>query len=207
MLTFPLTPALESAVDLAWNTVVRFSDPAAARAAGAKLPLPREFFEDFAAIADDEARHLTWCLDRMEALGGYRYGDMPAHDGLWEAAEPTCGDLAARLVVVPMISEARGLDHGERLTERLVGAGDRESAAIVAKIAEEEIPHVYAGVKWFRWLCESTGSDPGDEFSRLAAAHAVGLLRPPFNHARRQDAMLPRDWYEAAAELCVPVSA
>ena len=55
-----------------------------------------------------------------------------------------------RLAIVPMSQEARGLDAGQRLVERLVGAGDRRSAAIVAQIAEEERAHVAVGAS--AWL-------------------------------------------------------
>jgi hypothetical protein len=44
-----------------------------------------------------------------------------------------------------MSQEARGLDAGQRLVERLVGAGDRRSAAIVRQIALEEKAHVAVG--------------------------------------------------------------
>lgn len=55
------------------------------------------------------------------------------------------GDLAGRLAVVPMSQEARGLDAGPRLAERLVGCGDNRTAAIVARIALEEKAHVAVG--------------------------------------------------------------
>lgn len=44
-----------------------------------------------------------------------------------------------------MSQEARGLDAGQRLAARLVGAGDARSASIVSKIAEEERAHVAVG--------------------------------------------------------------
>lgn len=43
------------------------------------------FYEDFARVADDESRHFGWCVQRLGELG-YAYGDMPAHDLLWEGA-------------------------------------------------------------------------------------------------------------------------
>jgi uncharacterized ferritin-like protein (DUF455 family) len=43
------------------------------------------FYEDFARVADDESRHFGWCVQRLQELG-YAYGDMPAHDLLWEGA-------------------------------------------------------------------------------------------------------------------------
>lgn len=56
------------------------------------------------------------------------------------------GDLAGRLAVVPMSQEARGLDAGPRLADKLVGCGDNRTAAIVSRIALEEKAHVAVGV-------------------------------------------------------------
>ena len=44
-----------------------------------------------------------------------------------------------------MSQEARGLDAGPRLAEKLVGCGDNRSAAIVSRIALEEKAHVAVG--------------------------------------------------------------
>lgn len=62
-----------NAIDLAWDTVVRFS----------WMELPVQFYADFARVADDESRHLFWCLQRLEELG-FEYGCMPSHNLLWE---------------------------------------------------------------------------------------------------------------------------
>ena len=48
-------------------------------------------------VADDESRHLGWCLQRLEELG-HDYGDMAAHNLLWEGALMSAGDLNARWV-------------------------------------------------------------------------------------------------------------
>ena len=127
---------------------------------------------------------------------------MPAHDLLWQGAEASSGDITSRLAVVPMSQEARGLDAGERLAERLVGCGDNVSAAIVGRIAEEEKAHVAVGITWFIYLhrClhnNTTNDDIGEEFRRLVDMHAPGLLKPPFNHKRRQEVGLPREWYDS----------
>ena len=50
------------------------------------------FYEDFAHVADDESRHLRWCLQRLRELG-FDYGCMPAHNMLWEGAEKSAGAL------------------------------------------------------------------------------------------------------------------
>lgn len=61
------------------------------------------------------------------------------------AARHAAGDVGSRLAVVPMSQEARGLDAGPRLVDRLVGLGDARSAAIVRRIAQEETAHVAVG--------------------------------------------------------------
>jgi len=174
-----------NAVDLAWDTVARFAGEG----------MPWEFYVDFARVADDESRHLRWCLLRMEELG-CGYGDVDAHDGLWESAVATKDDLLARLAVVPMVQEARGLDAGPRLASRLVGYGDNRSAEVVRQIAEEEKDHVRVGVVWFQFLCERDGIDPKTKWRALVEQHAKGMLKGPYEHKARQAAGLPRDWYE-----------
>ena len=49
-------------------------------------------------VADDESRHLGWCLQRLGELG-HDYGDMAAHNLLWEGALMSAGDLNARWVM------------------------------------------------------------------------------------------------------------
>lgn len=63
------------------------------RAVGAAL---QGFYADFARVADDESRHLSWCLQRLEELG-YAYGDMVAHSILWEGAHASSGEPAGVL--------------------------------------------------------------------------------------------------------------
>ena len=148
-------------------------------------------------MADDEARHLGWCLQRLEELG-HDYGDMPAHDLLWQGAEASKAHVATRMVVIPMVQEARGLDAGPRLAEKLGSLGDAKSAAIVRRIAEEEKAHVAVGVVWFRYLCAALGlADPGAEFVRQAEAHCAHSVKGPFNDAARQEVGLERGWYAA----------
>lgn len=54
-------------------------------------PPLQEFYTDFAHVADDESRHLGWCLQRLGELG-FSYGDMPAHNKLWEGAQSSAGE-------------------------------------------------------------------------------------------------------------------
>ena len=73
-----------NAMNLAWDAVYRFRD------------MPRDFYADFVKVASDEARHFTLLNDRLLELG-YQYGDFPAHNGLWEMARKTRGDLLTRI--------------------------------------------------------------------------------------------------------------
>lgn len=173
-----------NAVDLAWDIVARFAEPT----------LPRGFYDDFVDTARDEADHFAMLDRRLRELGA-AYGDLPAHDGLWEAAAATSDDLAARLALVPMVLEARGLDTTPKAVAELEAAGDPESAAMLAKIGREEIPHVAAGVRWFAHLCQAAGQEPEARFHAIVRARFKGNLKPPFNDDARAQAGMPPGYY------------
>jgi len=176
-----------NAIDLAWDLIGRFGDG-----------LPRAFVDDWVRVADDEARHFTLVDDRLRQLGG-QYGDLPAHDGLWQAAAATAHDLAARLAVVPQVLEARGLDVTPAMAARLRAADDERSAEILEIIYRDEITHVAAGNHWFRWACDLNGSSPVQAFGELVSTHFSGELKPPFNDLARSEAGLTPDFYQSLA--------
>eukprot|EP00892_Ulva_mutabilis_P007691 jgi/Ulvmu1/5294/UM022_0088.1 len=179
-----------NAINLAWDTVARFSH----------LNLPTAFYMDLARVADDEGRHFSWCVQRIRELG-HDYGAMPAHDLLWEGCRASAADVSARLAIVPMSQEARGLDAGPRLVGRLVGMGDNRTAAIVRRISEEERSHVAVGVLWFRRICAALGhGDGGVAWYRQIVGKInpdASILKGPFNHDDRQLVGFPREWYMA----------
>ncbi|HEY0269840.1 MAG TPA: ferritin-like domain-containing protein [Sphingomonas sp.] len=175
------------AIDLAFDCAGRFG-------AG----LPRAFIDDWLAVGRDEAMHFALLDRRLRALGS-AYGELPAHDGLWEAAGKTAGDLLARLAVVPMALEARGLDVTPATVARFEAAGDGRSAAILSRIYRDEIRHVATGTKWFATLCEGEGRAPADTWRMLLTTHANGLVRPPFNDSARRAAGLTLDYYGSLA--------
>jgi uncharacterized ferritin-like protein (DUF455 family) len=176
-----------SAIDLAFDLAGRFG--------GA---FPPEFVGDWFAVGADEAMHFALLDRRLKSLGS-AYGDLPAHDGLWEAAAATAGDPLARLAVVPMVLEARGLDVTPAAVARFEAAGDSRSAAILRRIYRDEIRHVAAGSKWFQRSCESRRIEPVSAWQRLVGAHFRGALKPPFNDSARDEAGLSRDYYTALA--------
>ena len=161
-----------NAIDLAWDCIQRFRD------------LPDEYYDDWVAVARDEATHFVLLRARLRDLGA-DYGDLPAHNGLWEMAEKTARDPLERMALVPRFLEARGLDVAPGMIDRLEHVGDAASAAIVRKILAEEVAHVAAGSRWFRYLCELRGLEPDTEFLRLIDTHLGGRMHGPFNLADR----------------------
>ncbi|MEI6559891.1 MAG: ferritin-like domain-containing protein [Rhodospirillaceae bacterium] len=178
-----------NAIDLAWDLIARFDAD----------DMPKPFYDDWVTVADDEARHFELLEARLADLGA-GYGDLPAHDGLWQAALNTAGSLAARLAVVPMVLEARGLDVTPRTVEMLAAHGDQTSAALLQAIHDDEISHVAAGRRWFEFLCARRGVEPVAEWRLLLARHFGGLLKPPFNDESRRRAGLSPAYYRDAAE-------
>src|SRR5690606_35128925 len=120
--------------------------------------MPEAFYLDWRKVAIEEATHFDLLRCRLQALG-HAYGDFPAHNGLWEMAEKTLGDLLARLALVPRTLEARGLDVSPAIRHRLAQAGDHESAAILDIILRDEVGHVAIGNHWYKWLCAQQGRD------------------------------------------------
>jgi uncharacterized ferritin-like protein (DUF455 family) len=175
------------AIDLAFDMAGRFG-----------ADLPRDFVGDWLSVGADEAIHFALLDRRLRALGSC-YGALLAHDGLWEAAEETAGDLLARLAVVPMVLEARGLDVTPATVERFEAAGDARSAAILKRIYRDEIRHVAIGTKWFKKGCESREYDIVSHWQQLVRRHFRGAVKPPFNGSARDEAGLSRDFYEGVA--------
>lgn len=174
-----------NAIDLAWDIIVRFASP----------DLPKEFYDDWVIVADDEARHFEMLRDRLNELGA-TYGDLPAHDGLWEAATKTSDDVLARLALVPMLLEARGLDTTPATVTRLQGNGDNATASIMAEICEDEISHVAAGVRWFEYVCKQRGIAPIETYQNLIRERYNGQVKGPFNLDARDRAQFNRAYYE-----------
>ncbi len=179
------------AIDLAFDLVGRF---------GALFP--RGFVDQWLRVGAEEALHFALVDRRLNALGA-RYGDLPAHDGLWEAAEDTAKDALARLAIVPMVLEARGLDVTPAMIARFEATGDSASARVLRRIATDEIRHVAAGVDWFAFLCAvQHRPDVVGEWHLLVARHFRGALKPPFNDSARRQAGLTTDYYAPLASGC-----
>lgn len=170
-----------NAIDLAWDLLCRFG--------GASSTLPRDFYSDWIKVAAEEAKHFRLLSRRLETLGA-AYGDLPAHDGLWAAAQRTGHDLLARLAVIPLVHEARGLDVTPGMIARLRQAGDHRSARILTLISREEIGHVRAGRVWFDYAAAKQGLNAAETFRDLVTRYHGLPAMPPFNEASRRAASL-----------------
>ena len=173
-----------NAVDLHWDIIARFGH----------VPMPIGFYDDWVKCAEEESRHFEMVCDCLESMGSH-YGALPAHAGMWRAAEDTAEDLMGRLAVVPMVLEARGLDVTPGMIDIFRKAKAEQAIAALEVIYAEEVGHVAYGSKWFHFLCGRENSDPKDVFHHLVRKYFHGVLKPPFNEEKRAEAGLPPDFY------------
>ncbi len=171
------------AIDLALDMVGRFG-----------ADRPRAFTDDFMAVAADEAMHFVLLARKLSTLGSH-YGALPAHGGLWEAARATSDHVAARLAIVPMVLEARGLDVTPATRERVRNAGDEHGARILQRILDDEIRHVAFGTTHFEAVARERGENPENLWQNFVRSRFTGQLKAPFNDSARLSAGLSRSYY------------
>ncbi|MCB1802427.1 MAG: ferritin-like domain-containing protein [Gammaproteobacteria bacterium] len=164
-----------NAINLACDAVYRFRG------------LPAAYYADWLKVAAEEAYHFELLNGRLQQLG-YGYGDFPAHDGLWELARKTAHDPLLRMALVPRVMEARGLDVTPGMRERFAASGDQETAAILDIILRDEVGHVEAGSRWFRYLCDQRGLDAESTYFALLEEHLDSHVRCPLHLAARRQA-------------------
>lgn len=177
-----------NAIDLAWDLIARFTDDR----------WPDQFYADWVRVAAEEAVHFALLQDRLRALGSH-YGALPAHGGLWLAAADTSDDALARLAIVPLVLEARGLDVTPAMIAALDRAGDDESVSVLRRIYDDEIGHVAIGRRWFDYLSRRRGLDPVATWQALVRQRFKGGLKPPFNAEARDRAGFPAHFYRPLA--------
>ena len=164
-----------NAINLALDAVWRFTG------------MPRDYYADWLQVAGEEALHFSLLSAHLQILG-YRYGDFPAHNSLWEMVDKTTGDVLARMALVPRTLEARGLDASPSTRAKLAQAGDQAAAEIIDLILRDEIGHVAIGNRWYNALCAERKLDPIATYSTLAQQYKAPILRGPFNLSARRDA-------------------
>jgi uncharacterized ferritin-like protein (DUF455 family) len=164
-----------NAINLALDAAFRFAH------------MPLDFYVDWLRVASEEALHFDLLCTHLQSLG-YGYGDFDAHDGLWQMAQRTSGDVVARMALVPRTLEARGLDATPALQSKFAKAGDTRMVEILELILQDEIGHVAVGNQWYRWLCRREALEPIAHYALLCERHEAPKLRPPFNWQARRAA-------------------
>ncbi|TKA30704.1 hypothetical protein B0A50_02424 [Salinomyces thailandicus] len=186
------------AIDLAIDICVRFAtfhtEPSPTTTATSQ-PLPRTFFHDWLKVANDEAKHFSLLRTRLENLSS-SFGALPVHHGLWDSARHTSHDLRARISVIALVHEARGLDVNPSKIAKFRKAGDTESVETLEIIHQDEITHVTTGHRWLSWICEREGKDAVEVFRGAVRECFRGPVKGPFNVEARGEAGLDGRFYE-----------
>ncbi len=174
MLVHALAHIEFNAINLALDAIWRF--PA----------LPAPYYTDWLRVAAEEAYHFGLLAAHLETLG-WRYGDFPGHDSLWEMVAKTSADVLARMALVPRTMEARGLDAIPPLRAKLAQAGDGAAAAILDILLRDEVGHVEIGNRWYLYLCDRRALEPVATYDALTVLYKAPVLKGPFNvEARRR---------------------
>ncbi len=132
-----------SAIDLALDHSYRFKN------------MPKEFYDDWLEVADEEIHHFL-LLEKILLDLGFRYGDFEVHKFLFDISMKTL-NLIDRMAVVPRYLEASGLDANPKIIQRVEKLNDNFSKNLkntLTIILNEEITHVKKGDKWFKWACQ-----------------------------------------------------
>jgi uncharacterized ferritin-like protein (DUF455 family) len=164
-----------NAMNLALDAIWRFPD------------MPKQYYEDWLKVAKEESYHFTLVNEYIQTLG-FKYGDFPAHNSLWEMVERTTDSVIARMALVPRTMEARGLDAVPGIRDRFKQIKDAKAVEILEIILHDEIGHVFIGNRWFNYLCGNSGVSPITTYRELAKKYQAPTLRGPFNLVARQQA-------------------
>jgi len=164
-----------NAINLALDAIYRFRD------------MPAQYYTDWCLVAAEEAKHFTLLVEYLEQRGMH-YGDMTAHNGLWEMAVKTNSDVLVRMALVPRVLEARGLDVTPTMIMKLQSTGDADLIKILQTIFDDEIGHVKIGTYWYKTLCEERQVDADINFLQLIKKYMQGAKFGPFETQARLQA-------------------
>jgi len=177
-----------NAINLALDAVYRFRD------------MPDDYYTDWLQVASEEAYHFSLLEKRLQQMG-YEYGDMPAHNGLWESCINTAHDVMVRMALVPRVLEARGLDVTPGMMKKLKSLGDQQTVDILTIILRDEIGHVRIGSRWFHYCCKQRHIEPDSTFLKLIKEYMSGSLRGPFYTEARLQAGFSEKELELLSKL------
>lgn len=178
-----------NAINLACDAAYRFRD------------MPKEFYADWLKVAAEESYHFSLIQARLKELG-FSYGDFPAHSGLWDLAVKTKHDVMARMALVPRVMEARGLDVTPAMMERFRNVSDQKTVDALEIILRDEIGHVEAGSRWFKYACEQRGLESENTYFELVDQYFAGGITCPLHKEARLSAGFSQQELERLEEIC-----
>ena len=173
-----------NAIDLAWDLIVRFGNEIN----------EEQFFSDWHKVAIDEANHFQM-LNKELIRNNSFYGDLPAHNSLWDTAKKTSEDILDRLAIIPMFFEARGIDSSPKTIKKLESSNNLILSRILKKIYDDEITHLKIGTYWFEKICFKRGHEPKERWKSIVIKYLKKLPKGPFNiHGRKRAGMDESYW-------------
>jgi uncharacterized ferritin-like protein (DUF455 family) len=156
-----------SAIDLALDAAYRFEN------------MPKEYYDDWLEVVDDEIRHFLLLDELLVELDSF-YGDVEVHNALFEASQKT-QTLLERMAVVPRYLEANGLDATPMIVKKLQKISHNKMIQKILDrldiILQEEISHVKKGDRWFNYACKKDGLDRDIYFDIIKQYYPRGFLR------------------------------
>ena len=111
---------------------------------------PADFRSGMASVMADEQRHTRMHIERASRLG-LEFGQLPVNCYIWKQTR-SFETLLDYIAVLPLVFEARNLDHTLELEKAFLAVHDPRSAALMRRIHEDEIEHVAFGLHWLRTL-------------------------------------------------------
>lgn len=118
---------------------------------------PAEFRAGLARVMADEQRHTRMHMERASRLG-LEFGDLPVNCYIWKQTR-SFAVLLDYIATLPLVFEARNLDHTVELESAFLAVNDPRSAALMRRIHEDEKEHVAFGMEWLGKLKDPQLSD------------------------------------------------
>ncbi|MCE3039002.1 ferritin-like domain-containing protein [Helicobacter anatolicus] len=145
-----------SAIDLALDASYRF------------INLPKEYYQDWLMVANEEIQHFLLLESVLYELG-YQYGDFPVHQNLFDAQTATNHSLSHRMGLVHRALEANGLDANPFVCQKIMQSthhAKNKFQEILDLILRDEISHVNKGDKWWKF-----SKTPDESFANLLLSY------------------------------------
>lgn len=130
-----------SAIDLALDAAYRFAH------------MPKTYYHDWLEVAREEIQHFLLLESALEELG-FKYGDFPVHQNLFDAQVATSHSISHRMGLVHRALEANGLDANPFVYQKIQQSNHqikKKINEILDIILRDEISHVGKGDRWWNF--------------------------------------------------------